>query len=101
MYVFPIMHPFSSINYPLPAGLKLRSLQCFWFPPKTSEVPLRAPAHKVDVEVAYSPDTSIPHASEKYRPTRNPADSLSVVSLRFVLICSGVTQKSHFFLTFK
>jgi hypothetical protein len=93
MYVFPIMHTFPSINYPSPAGLKLRSLQCFWLPPKTSEVPLPAPAHNVDVEVAYSPDTSIPHGREKYRPTRNPADSLSVVSLRFVLICSGGKKK--------
>ena len=96
------MYPFSSINYPSPAGLKLRSLQCFRLPPKSSEVTLPAPAHNVDVQVAYSPDTSIQHGSEKYRPTRNPADSLSVVSLRFVLICSGVTEKSHFFFrTFK
>ena len=94
------MYPFSSINYPSPAGLKLRFLQRFRLPPKTSEVPLTTPAHNVDVEVAYSPDTSISDGSEKYRHARDPADSLSVVSLRFALICSGVTEKSHFFLNF-
>ena len=72
------------------------SLQRFRPPPKTSELPLPAPAHNVDVVVAYSPDTSIPHRSAKDHPTRIPADSLSIFSLQFVLICPGVTEKPFF-----
>jgi hypothetical protein len=94
------MYPFSAMYYPSSDGLNLRYLKCFRLSSKTSEMRLFSPAHNVDVEVAYSPDTSIPHGSKQYRPMRNLAGSLSVVSPQFALILLWRYRKITSFLNF-